>query len=76
MLTQQASNWATLASRWAEISHNPGNSVTVGVVRWPAAGDTAGSSLRRLSFLEHRIYNLLDTTTPLCDNARVAISRR
>jgi len=33
---------------------------TVGVVRWPAAGDTAGSSLRRLSSLQHRIYNLLD----------------
>ena len=32
---------------------------TVGVVRWPAAGDTAGSSLRRLSSLQHRIYNLL-----------------
>jgi len=32
---------------------------SVGVVRWPAAGDTAGSSLRRLSSLQRRIYNLL-----------------
>ena len=39
--------------------HRPGNPATVGVVRWPAAGDTAGSSLRRLSSLQHRIYNLL-----------------
>ena len=30
-----------------------------GVVRWPAAGDTAGSSLHGLSSLQHRIYNLL-----------------
>ena len=36
-----------------------GNPATVGVVRWPAAGDIAGSSLRRLSFLQHRIYDLL-----------------
>jgi len=28
----------------------------LGVVRWPAAGDTAGSSLHRLSSLQHRIY--------------------
>ena len=39
--------------------HRPGNPATVGVVRWPAAGDTAGSGLRRLSSLQHRIYNLL-----------------
>jgi len=32
-----------------KFSHRPGNPATVGVVRWPAAGDTAGSSLRRLS---------------------------
>jgi len=42
-----------------KFSHRPGNPATVGVVRWPAAGDTAGSSLRWLSFLQHRIYNLL-----------------
>ena len=42
-----------------KLSHSPGNPVTVGVVRWPAAGDTAGSRLRRLSSLQHRIYNLL-----------------
>ena len=42
-----------------KFSHRPGNTATVGVVRWPAAGDTAGSSLRRLSSLQHRIYNLL-----------------
>ena len=42
-----------------KFSHIPGNSATVGVVRWPAAGDTAGSSLRRLSSLQHTIYNLL-----------------
>ena len=42
-----------------KFSHRPGNPATVGVVRWPAAGDTAGSSLRRLSSLQHRIYNLL-----------------
>ena len=42
-----------------KFSHSPGNPATVGVVRWPAAGDTAGSSLRRLSSLQHRIYNLL-----------------
>ena len=39
--------------------HRPGNPATVGVVRWPAAGDTAGSGLRRLSSLHHRVYNLL-----------------
>ena len=43
-----------------KFSHRPDNPATVGVVRWPAAGDTAGSSLRRLSSLQHRIYNLLD----------------
>ena len=42
-----------------KFSHRPGNPVTIGVVRWPAAGDTTGSSLRRLSSLQHRIYNLL-----------------
>ena len=42
-----------------KFSHRPGNPATVGVVRWPTAGDTAGSSLRRLSSLQHRIYNLL-----------------
>jgi len=42
-----------------KFAHRPGNPATVGVVRWPAAGDTAGSSLRRLSSLQHRIYNLL-----------------
>ena len=42
-----------------KFSHRPGNPATVGVVRWPAAGDTAGSSLRRPSSLQHRIYNLL-----------------
>ena len=42
-----------------KFSHRPGNPARVGVVRWPAAGDTAGSSLRRLSSLQHRIYNLL-----------------
>ena len=45
-----------------KFSHRPGNPATVGVVRWPAAGDTAGSSLRQLSSLQHRIYNLLDCT--------------
>jgi len=45
-----------------KFSHRPGNPATVGVVRWPAAGDTAGSSLRRLSFLQCRIYNLLART--------------
>jgi len=42
-----------------KFSHRPGNPATVGVVRWPAAGDTAGSSLRLLSSLQYRIYNLL-----------------
>jgi len=45
-----------------KFSHRRGNPATVGVVRWPAAGDTAGSSLRRLSSLQHRIYNLLGRT--------------
>ena len=45
-----------------KLAHRPGNPATVGVVRWPAAGDTAGSSLRRLNSLQHRIYNLLDIT--------------
>jgi len=35
-----------------KFSHTPGNPATVGVVRWPADGDTAGSSLRRLSSLQ------------------------
>jgi len=43
-----------------KFSQSPGDPATVGVVRWPAAGDTAGSSLRRLSSLQHRIYNLLE----------------
>jgi len=42
-----------------KFSHRPGNPAAVRVVRWPAVGDTAGSSLRRLSSLQHRIYNLL-----------------
>ena len=45
-----------------KFSHRPGNPAAVGVVRWPADGDTAGSSLRRLSSLQHRIYNLLGST--------------
>jgi len=53
-----------------KFSHRPDNPATVGVVRWPAAGDTAGSSLRRLSSLQHKIYNLLegstDSTLPAC----------
>ena len=49
-------SWKSLGRKF---SHRPGNPATVGVVRWPAAGDTAGSSLRRLSSLQHRIYNLL-----------------
>ena len=48
-----------------KFSHRPGNPATVGVVRWPAAGDTAGSSLRRLSSLQHRIYDLLDRAPEL-----------
>ena len=46
-----------------KFSHRPGNPATVGVVRWSAAGDTAGSSLRRLNSLQHRIYNLLAYNT-------------
>jgi len=46
-----------------KFSDRPGNPATVGVVRWPAAGDTAGSSLRRLHSLQHRIYNLLGADT-------------
>jgi len=46
-----------------KFSYRPGNPATVGVVRWPAAGDTAGSSLRRLNSLQHRIYNLLGILT-------------
>ena len=46
-----------------KFSHRPGNPAAVGVVRWPAAGDTAGSSLRLLSSLQHRIYNLLENDT-------------
>ena len=42
-----------------KFSHRAGNPATVRVVRWPAAGDTAGSILRRLSSLQHRIYNFL-----------------
>jgi len=30
-----------------KFSHRPGNHATVGVVRWPSAGDTAGYGLRR-----------------------------
>jgi len=34
------------ASGW-KFSHRPGNPATVGVVRWPSAGDTAGYRPRR-----------------------------
>jgi len=30
-----------------KFSHRPGNAATVGVVRWPSPGDTAGYRLRR-----------------------------
>ena len=60
MWTQQALNWASLGGRWAEISTHPWQSIIIGVVRWPAAGDTAGSSLRRLSSLQHRVYTSVD----------------
>jgi len=56
MWTQRALNWARLGGRCAEISKHPWQSIINGVVRWPAAGDTAGSSLRRLSSLQRRIY--------------------
>ena len=51
-----------------KFSHRPGNPATVGVVRWPAAGDTAGSSLRRLNSLQHRIYNLLGNHPERCSH--------
>ena len=53
-------SWGVVGQKF---SHRPGNPATVGVVRWPAAGDTAGSSLRRLSSLQHRIYNLLGSAS-------------
>jgi len=58
-----------------KFSHRPGNPATVGVVRWPAAGDTAGSSLRRLSSLQHRIYNLLGVRA-LTSHTVYALHRR
>ena len=53
-------SWGVVGRKF---SHRPGNPATVGAVRWPAAGDTAGSSLRRLSSLQHRIYNLLGSAS-------------
>jgi len=38
--------WLLKAVR-RKFSHRPGNPTTVGVVRWPSAGDTAGYRLRR-----------------------------
>jgi len=58
--------WKSLGKNF----HRPGNPATVGVVRWPAAGDTAGSSLHRLSSLQHRIYNLLGVLSQAMDYAR------
>jgi len=46
------------------------------VVRWPAAGDTAGSSLRRLSSLQHRIYNLLGRNVQKMSNGQCAVIYR
>jgi len=61
MWPQQALNWASLGGIVGRtFSHTPNNLLLftcyVGVVRWPAAGDTAGISLRRLSSIQHRIY--------------------
>ena len=42
-----------------KFSHRPGNPATVGVVRWPSAGDTAGYRLRRPKFTP---VSLISTT--------------
>ena len=38
--------WNEADSSGQKFSHRPGNRATVGVVRWPSAGDTAGYRLR------------------------------
>jgi len=63
MWTQRALNWARLEVVGWKFLHTLDNltlfTCCPGVERWPTAGDTTGNSLRRLSFLQHRIYNLL-----------------
>jgi len=61
-----------------KFSRRPGNPDTVGVVRWPAAGDTGGSSQRRLSSLQHKIhvYNFLGVGLDVADGASGCVTSR
>ena len=46
-------NWANIGGAVGrKFSHRPGNPVTVGVGRWPSAGDTVGYSYAGLSSLQ------------------------
>ena len=44
-----------------KFSHRPGNSITVGVVRWPSAGDTAGYRLRRPKLTPFTLISMVGT---------------
>jgi len=43
-----------------KFSHRPGNPATVGVVRWPSAGDTAGYRLGRPKLTPVSLISNLD----------------
>jgi len=43
----ELSGYVELEAVGRKFSHRPGNSATVGVVRWPSVGDTAGYRLCR-----------------------------
>jgi len=42
-----------------KFSHNRGNPATVGIVRWPSAGDSAGYRLRRPSLTAVSLISML-----------------
>ena len=42
-----------------KFSHRPGNPATVGVARWPAAGDTAGYNLLQPTLTHSSFFNLV-----------------
>jgi len=58
-----------LANFWRQLgrqfSHRPDKPVTVGVVRWPLAGDTAGYRLRRPKVTPVSLISMIQTDTHL-----------
>ena len=54
----ELSGYVKLEAVGQKFSHRPGNPATVGVARWPSAGDTVGYRLRRRPKLTPGVSNL------------------